>query len=174
IDNGIMKEPRFMVFVRDGVPPSEDILSCKGEWRCGNWPIGGINGRRFYPGESQKLTSSAPDETKPYTLAYKAGAGTSVHGWWGETSGDMSFDDESSLVFDSEPLKEAVEIIGLPKVNLTVSGDNPLYQWSVRLEDVWPDGKVSLVSGTLINPADRVSRLKQSPLVPGEKTNLAA
>ncbi len=52
--------------------------------------------------------------------------------------------------------------------------DAPLYQWSLRLEDVWPDGKVSLVSGALINPADRESRLKQSPLVPGEKTKLTA
>ena len=174
IDNGIMHEPRFMVFVRDAVPPSEDISTCPGQWRCGNWPIGGIKERRFYPGDGRKLVSSAPGETKPHTLVYKAGAGTGVHGWWGETSGDLSFDDESSLVFDSEPLKEAVEIIGLPKVNLTVSADAPLYQWSVRLEDVWPDGKVSLVSGTLINPADRESRLKQSPLVPGEKIRLSA
>ncbi|MFA6411390.1 MAG: CocE/NonD family hydrolase [Syntrophales bacterium] len=174
INNGIMKEPRFMVFMRDGVPPSEEITTTPGEWRCGNWPLGGIKERRFYPGESRKLTASAPGNAKPYTLAYKAGAGTGIHGWWGETSGDMSFDDESSMVFDSEPLKEAVEIMGLPKVNLTVSADAPLYQWSVRLEDVWPDGQVSLVSGTLINPADRNSRLKQNPLVTGEKTRLTA
>jgi putative CocE/NonD family hydrolase len=174
IDNGIMSEPRFMVFMRDSVPPSEDITTTPGEWRCGNWPVGGIKERRFYPGENRRLISSAPGKAKPYTLVYKAGAGSGVHGWWGETSGDMSFDDESSLVFDSEPLKESIEIMGLPKVNLTVSGDAPLYQWSVRLEDVWPDGKVSLVSGTLINPADRESRLKQSPLIPGEKTKLSA
>jgi uncharacterized protein len=172
IDNGIMDEPRFMVFMRDAVPPSEDIQTCPGEWRSGDWPIGGINGHRLYPGENQKLVSSPQSETEPYKIVYKAGAGTSIHGWWGETSGDMAFDDDSSLVFDSEPLKEAVEIIGLPKISLTVSADAPLYQWSVRLEDVWPDGKVSLVSGTLINPADRKSRLNQSPLVPGEKTKL--
>ncbi|HQN19377.1 MAG TPA: CocE/NonD family hydrolase C-terminal non-catalytic domain-containing protein, partial [Syntrophobacteraceae bacterium] len=172
--NGIMREPRFMVFVRDAVPPSEDIQTTPGEWRCGNWPIMGIKERRFYPGENRKLGPSAPGETKPYTLVYKAGAGTGIHGWWGETSGDMSLDDQSSLVFDSEPLKESVEIIGLPKVNLIVSADAPVYQWSVRLEDVWPDGKVSLVSGTLINPADRESRLMPSPLVPGEKTRLSA
>ncbi|MBA4393419.1 MAG: hypothetical protein C0407_07685 [Desulfobacca sp.] len=86
----------------------------------------------------------------------------------------MSFDDESSLVFDSAPLKESVEIMGLPKVNLIVSADAPLFHWSVRLEDVWPDGKVSLVSGTLINPADRESRLKQIPLVPNQRTKLSA
>jgi len=173
INNGIMKEPRFMVYMRDAVPPSEDITTTPGEWRCGNWPVEGIKERRFYPGESKKLISSAPGNGKSYTLVYKAGSGIGIHGWWGETSGDMSFDDESALVFDSEPLKESVEIMGLPKINLTVSADAPLYQWSVRLEDVRPDGTVSLISGTLINPADRESRLKQTPLVPGQKTKLS-
>jgi len=86
----------------------------------------------------------------------------------------MSSDDEGSLVFDSEPLNETVEIIGFPKVHLTVSADAPVYQWSVRLEDVWPNGEVSLVSGALINPADRVSRLKQTPLIPEEKADLSS
>lgn len=173
IDNGVMSEPRFTVFMRDAVPPSEELETTPGQWRCGDWPVSGIKGRRFYPGKEHQLTPSAPGKADPYTLAYKAGAGTSIHGWWGETSGDMAFDDESSLVFDSEPLTKAVEIMGLPKVNLAVSADAPLYHWSVRLEDVWPDGKVSLVSGTLINPADRKSRLEQIPLTPGEKTAIA-
>lgn len=174
IDNGIMEEPRFMAFVRDGARPSDKMTTTPGEWRCGAWPMGGIEGRRLYPGASHDLVSVAPGETGPHTLMYKAGGGTGVHGWWGETSGDMAFDDETSLVFDSEPLTESVEIIGFPKVNLVVSADAPKYQWSVRLEDVWPDGQVSLISGTLINPADRVSRLNPKPLVPGEKTKLSA
>jgi len=173
IDNGVMEEPRFMIFVRDPTPASEDIETCKGEWRRGNWPISGIKERRLFPAKEGKLLSSAPGEGAPCTLVYKAGSGTGVHGWWGETSGDMSSDDEGSLVFDSEPLKETVEIVGFPKVHLTVSADAPVYQWSVRLEDVWPDGEVSLVSGALINPADRVSRLKQTPLIPGEKADLS-
>jgi uncharacterized protein len=173
VDNGIMEEPRFMVFVRDACPPEEDIKTIPGEWRCGDWPVGGIKSRRFYPAESHELESTAPEEGKGQTLAYKAGAGMGVHGWWGETSGDMAGDDESSLVYDSAPLKETVEIIGLPGISLRVSADAPVYQWTVRLEDVWPDGKVSLVSGTLINPADRVSRLEQAPLVPGKPTKLS-
>ncbi len=174
VDNGIMKEPRFMVFVRDAVPPEEEIKTIPGEWRCGDWPIGGIQSRQFFPGESHSLGSTAPGGTEGDTLKYRAGAGTGIHGWWGETSGDMAFDDECSLVYDSEPLKESVEIIGLPRVSLNVSADAPLYQWSVRLEDVWPDGRVSLISGTLINPADRISRLEQTPLVPGKPAKLSA
>lgn len=173
IDNGIMDEPRFMVFVRDPCPPDEEMKKTPGEWRCGSWPVGGINNRRFYPGENQDLCNSAPSGAEKQTLEYKAGAGTGIHGWWGETSGDMSSDDEYSLVYDSEPLKETVEIIGSPQVSLKVSANAPHFFWSVRLEDVWPDGNVSLVSGTLINPADRVSRLSQKPLIPGEQVTLS-
>lgn len=173
-DNGIMDEPRFMVFLRDSVPPNEDLQTTPGQWRCGNWPLAGVKARRLHPAPGRKLAPPVPALGPPLTLAYKAGAGTGIHGWWGETSGDMAFDDESALVFDSEPLKEAVEIMGLPKVHLAVSADAPLYQWSVRLEDVWPNGTVSLVSGALINPADRDSRLAQKPLAPGERTKLSA
>jgi putative CocE/NonD family hydrolase len=174
VDNGVMEEPRFMVFVREPTPPSDDTKKCKGEWRAGNWPVGGIKPRLFYPVPDKKLAGSAPAaELKPVSLVYKAGSGGGVSGWWGETSGDMSFDDESAMVFDSPELEETVEIIGLPKVSLLVSADAPHFYWTVRLEDVWPNGKVSLVSGTLINPADRVSRLEQKPLVPGEKTKLS-
>lgn len=174
IQNGVMAEPRFMVFVRDACPPDEEIKTIPGEWRCGNWPVGGIENRRFYPGKGGELGGSPPEGAEGQTLAYKAGAGTGIHGWWGETSGDMAFDDESSLVYDSAPLTKPVEIIGLPAVSMIVSADAPLYQWSVRLEDVWPDGKVSLVSGTLINPSDRVSRLERTPLVPGKPAKLTA
>ncbi|MEQ8169654.1 MAG: CocE/NonD family hydrolase [Candidatus Eremiobacterota bacterium] len=172
-DNGIMDEPRFMVFVRDGCPPSCDIQKLPGEWRCGDWPVGGIEMQRFYPGEAHNLSGSAPDKPAKHTLAYKAGAGTEIHTWWGELSGDMAGDDKNSVVYDSEPLTKPVEIIGFPQVHLKIAADAPLYQWTVRLEDVWPDGQVSLVSGVLINPADRISRMEQKPLVPGEPAELS-
>src|SRR5690606_23013355 len=50
--------------------------------------------------------------------------------------------------------------------------DAPFYQWTVRLEDVAPDGKVSLVSGAIINPSQRFSRLQPGALTPGEPTTL--
>lgn len=173
IDNGIMDEPRFMVFVRDGYEPSTEIKTLPGEWRCGNWPIGGIEMQRLYPKASWKLSDSAPNRITGQTLAYHAGAGTEVPGWWGDLTDDMSSDDAYSLVYDSEPLAEPLEIIGFPEVHLNISADAPLYQWTVRLEDLSPEGKVSLVSGVLINPADRLSRLKRMPLAAGEPAELS-
>ena len=49
------------------------------------------------------------------------------------------------------------------------------YEFTVEREMLtMPDGKVSLVSGTLINPADRNSRLAQAPLTPGTPVKLTA
>lgn len=85
----------------------------------------------------------------------------------------MAADDAHSLVYDSAPLTEAVDIMGMPQVRLRVAADAPFYQWTVRLEDVAPDGKVSLVSGAAINPSQRFSRLAPEALIPGEPTTLA-
>jgi len=177
VDTGIMNEPRFMVFVRDGDPPltvadvPEGHVS-PGEWRCGDWPVKGIEMRRFYPDSNHYLIDSVPEKSVGNTLPYIAGSGIGIHTWWGEMTSDMAGDDEAGLVYDSAPLAEPVEIIGSPVVHLKVSADAPHYQWTVRLEDVWPDGKVSLVSGTLINPADRISRLERIPLIPNSPTDL--
>jgi len=62
--------------------------------------------------------------------------------------------------------------MGMPQVRLRVAADAPFYQWTVRLEDVAPDGKVSLVSGAIINPSQRFSRLEPAALIPGEPTTL--
>lgn len=173
IDNGIMAEPRFMVFMRDGNEPSTAIKTLPGEWRSGSWPISGIETQKMYPGPSQNLQDSAPDRGAGDVLAYHAGAGSSVPGWWGDLTDDMSSDDAYSLVYDSAPLTEPIEIIGFPEIYLNVSADAPLYHWTVRLEDLSPDGNVSLVSGVLINPADRISRLERTPLTPGEPAKLS-
>ena len=172
-DTGILDEPDFMVFMRDGYPPSSTLTEIPGEWRCGDWPVGGTEKQRFYPASEGRLMSHLPEETGRDTLVYSPGAGTTAGTWWGDLTEYMSGDDQYSLTYDSDPLSEPVEMIGMPQVNLSVSADAPLYQWAVRLEDVWPDGKVSLVSGVLINPADRVSRLDRQPLVPGKQTAIS-
>ena len=88
--------------------------------------------------------------------------------WWGEPTADMRPDDAGSLTFDSPPLDEGFAIVGSPRVRLRVSADAPLAHWAARLEDVFPDGRVSLVAGALLPGAQRNSRLDPAALVPGE------
>lgn len=173
-DNGILDEPRRMAFMRTGHPPATDLDTIPGYWRCDTqWPVDGSHIRRLYPQAGKQLGETVAQQTTD-SLRYLAGTGMAAGGWWGEQTGDMAADDVNSLVYDSAPLTEAVDIMGIPQVRLRVVADAPLYQWTVRLEDVAPDGKVSLVSGGIINPSQRESRLHPKALVPGEATTLNA
>ncbi|MGB6242086.1 MAG: CocE/NonD family hydrolase [Castellaniella sp.] len=174
IDNGILDEPRRMAFMRTGHAPATDLGTVPGYWRCDQqWPADGSTRQRLYPRAKQQLSAAPAARASTQTLRYRAGAGLAAGGWWGEQTGDMTADDAHSLVYDSAPLTEALEIMGMPQVRLRVAADAPFYQWTVRLEDVAPDGKVSLVSGAIINPSQRFSRLEPVALIPGEPTTLA-
>ena len=175
IENGVLDDPRRMAFMRTGHAPATDLKTVPGYWRCDpQWPLEGSSTQRFYPRAGQSLAKTPQAQEMAQVLHYRAGTGLAAGGWWGEQTGDMSADDAHSLVYDSAPLTEAMEIMGMPQLSLRVAADAPFYQWSVRLEDVAPDGKVSLVSGASINPAQRFSRLEPTALVPSEETSLAA
>jgi uncharacterized protein len=64
----------------------------------------------------------------------------------GEAPADQRLDDGFSLVFDTAPLAERVEILGAPVVSLTLSSDRPRAQVAVRLSEVAADGAATRVS----------------------------
>ena len=172
IDNDILEEPRWTVFMRTGHPPATDLPVVPGDWHCDKQGPNSSTPHRLYPQAQQQLGMTPATQESVQSLAYRAGAGMAAGGWWGEQTGDMAADDAHSLVYDSAPLTEAMDIMGMPKVLLRVAADAPFYQWSVRLEDVAPDGKVSLVSGAIINPSQRNSRLEPVALTPGVPVTL--
>ncbi|MBE0461802.1 MAG: CocE/NonD family hydrolase, partial [Candidatus Aminicenantes bacterium] len=166
-DTGIMDEPKFVVFVRDGHPPDAYLKMTPGYWRYEDWPIKRTLWKKFYPddgGRLQKSIGEANTERLQYVPSYGIAAGY----WWGEPTGDMRRVDAGSLVYDSEVLTDKMEIIGFPRIKLKVSADAKLAHWIARLEDVHPDGRVSLVTGALINGSQHRSRLNPEYLIPGQ------
>jgi predicted acyl esterase len=166
-DTGIMDEPRFAVFVRDSHLPDVRMQMTPGHWRYEEWPIRRTEWKTFYPGENHLLHVS-PGKSLVDRLKYVPSSGVAALYWWGDLTGDMRKEDADSLVYDSEMLEESLEIIGFPRVRLRVSADARLAHWVVRLEDVHPDGSVSLVTGGVLNGAQRHSRLFSEHLIPGE------
>jgi hypothetical protein len=124
-----------------------------------------VDGRRL----EQRADSAEPSVA---SLRYVPSYGIATGLWWGEPTGDMRPDDAGSLVFDSEIVEHALEIAGFPRVRLRVSADAPLAHWVARLEDVQPDGTVSLVTGKLLNGSQRNSRLEPEALEPGKVYDL--
>ena len=169
--NGVMDEPRFTVFVRGSVPASPDLATTPGEFRAGDWPFPGSAAVRYYPQGDHSLQTAVGPSAR-HALAYRPGTGTEVGNWWGEATGDMRGADAASLVYDSPAMEESRVLVGIPKVRLAVACDAPLAHWMVRLEDVHPDGSVSLVTGGLVNGAQRRSRTEPEALVPGQEVEL--
>jgi uncharacterized protein len=88
--------------------------------------------------------------------------------WWGDVAHDQRGTDAFSLVYDSAPLDDDLEILGFPRANLTVAANATRANWIARLSDVAPDGTVTQVTGAALNGAHRASARTPKALVPGE------
>ena len=80
-------------------------------------------------------------------LRYVPSAGVEAGHWWGELTVDQRGADAFSLVFDTPPLEDEMEILGFPVVVLNGGADAEPLHWFGRLCDVAPDGTVTLVTG---------------------------
>ena len=184
---GIDAEPRLAVFVRRWHPPGPRLEGdAPGEWRYEDgWPL--ARGRELVltPRDDHTLgpsveaarlgngVVSAP--AAAHTLRYVPTSGVEIGGpvmWWGDVAPDQRPSDAYSLVYDSAPLTDEVEILGLPHAVLRVGTDAPLARWFARLSDVAPDGTVTLVAGAGENGAHRESARDPKAIEPGKPFTL--
>ena len=175
VKNGIEDEPRFKVFVRAGNPPDPNMITTPGEWRYENWPINRTKWTAFYPSAGGVLLTDKNVATVD-ELKFQSGSGIEASGlrfWWGEPSENVAPSDKSALVYDSPVLNQSLEIIGCPEVALHTAADASLANWIVRLEDVQPDGNVTLVTGAAQCGAQRNSSSNPEALGPGTFYNLS-
>ncbi len=169
-DTGILEEPRFAVYVRRWHPPGPVLAEVPGAWRFEEgWPIERIRERTLHPQPNHTLAGGVPPRAV-HQLRCVPTAGVEAGGpvmWWGDAAHDQRPTDAFSLVYDSEPLEEELEILGFPRVRLQASADAPLAHWFARLSDVAPDGAVTQVAGAGQNGAHRESARQPKPLEPG-------
>jgi predicted acyl esterase len=173
-DTGILKEPRLAVYVREWHPPGPYLDTAPGRWRWEDgWPIARIRERVLYPRPDRSLEDAAGEGVD--RLRYVPTTGVEAGGpvmWWGDVAPDQRPTDAFSLVYDTAPLGEDVEILGLPKAMLRVAADAPHLDWYAKLNDVAPDGTVTLVAGAGMNGAHRASAREPRALEPGKPFEL--
>jgi uncharacterized protein len=170
-DTGIMKEPRLAVYVRNWHPPGPYLEEAPGHWRYEDgWPISRIRERVLHSRNDRSL-ADAPGAAAVDRLRYVPTTGVEAGGpvmWWGDVAPDQRPTDAFSLVYDTPPLEEDVEILGLPKAMLHAAADAPHVNWFARLNDVAPDGTVTQVAGAGQNGAHRVSAREPEAIEPGQ------
>ncbi|CAF4311086.1 unnamed protein product, partial [Rotaria magnacalcarata] len=79
-------------------------------------------------------------------LEYRPWIGFEAGTWLGGLTGDQRPFDKDSLIYDSEQIEQAIEIIGVVNVSLQISATVRLAHWIVRLEDVDLNGQVALIT----------------------------
>jgi hypothetical protein len=163
--NGIDEEPPIAVFVRRSTRPAPDLAEMRGEWRSeAHWPAERLAFQTW------RLGGEGVDR-----IAVRGDVGTAA---WISCAGkppwtlpdDQRDDDALSLTFDWEPLEGELEVLGYPRVRLTVSSPEPVAFVSAKLCDVFPDGTSALVSRGILNLAHRDGHDDPRPLEPGVPT----
>jgi uncharacterized protein len=166
-DTGVLKDPRVVIYQQHWHPPESQSQDIPGEWRAETWPPAGLTPMTWYLQPDHRLSSDELGSGRDQ-LRYIPSAGVEAGFWWGELLTDQRPTDAFSLTYDSPVLSEEVAILGLPRVSLQVAADARLADWFVRLSDVAPDGRVTLVTGAGINGAQRRSMATPEDLVPGK------
>lgn len=170
-DTGILDEPAFAVYVREGHPPDPGLGEVPGRWRWEEgWPIERIERQEWYATADHGLDRE-PAVAATHRMTYVPSMGLEGGGptmWWGSVTPDQRPMDDHSLVYETEPLQSPLEILGRPLAQLHVSAGAPRANWVVRLSDVAPDGSVTQVAGAAANGTHRISARAPEDIVPGE------
>jgi hypothetical protein len=172
IDTGVMDEPQYRVWMQDSAPPATHYQIRNGHWVAEpSWPSQHIQNQRLYL-DGKQLTEQSGDPKRisihtPQTMGARQGEWCG-HGLDPDLPADQREDDGCSVVFETEPLTEAVEILGAPVLTLQLSADQPNAFIVGRLNDVAPDGASTRVTYGVLNLTHRNSHEFPEPLVPGE------
>lgn len=172
IQNGVLDEPSLHVYMRKAYQPGPRTAAHPGFWTAiSNWPPAGYNEKLFYLQTDRKL-SGKPNKSDIHKLKYVPNTGIQAGIWWGDIMPDQRPADAYSLVYETEPFEEEINLLGMPKAKLNVSAPVPHANWFVRLCDVAPDGTVTLITGAGKNGTHRNSSEHPEPLIPDEPFEL--
>ncbi|MBT2677105.1 CocE/NonD family hydrolase [Streptomyces sp. ISL-14] len=181
VDNGVMDGSMLRTWMQDSVPPSTSYEERPGRW-VGEpeWPSPHIRPvthpltwhriepAQAAPGAGRAPAGDAMTVRSPLSVGQFGGKWASYN-----APPDLPYDqreeDGGSLVFDSEPLTERLEILGSPSVELDLSVSEPVAMVAARLSDVSPDGAATRVSYGLLNLTRRDSTQSPEPLEPGRR-----
>ena len=161
IANGAEDDPAYRVWMQASAPPDASTPHRPGHWvaeaalpsprvALRDWPLsaGGVLGGA---GGDIGATMHSPQH-----LGLMAGEFFPM-GLAAEMPGDQAEDDALSLCFTSDPLPEALSLLGAAEVRLRLTSDCPRAILIARLCDVGPDGSSTRIAHGILNLCHRDS-----------------
>ncbi|MGH3135351.1 MAG: CocE/NonD family hydrolase [Gaiellaceae bacterium] len=166
--NGIDVEPPIAVFARRSTRPAPDLAEMRGEWHSeSTWPAERLRAHVLRP-SGEGGADQIVVEGDVGIAAWISCAGKPP---WGLPD-DQREDDARSLVYEWDPLVDELEVLGHPRVRLTVTSPYPVAFLSARLCDVFRDGTSALVSRGVLNLTHRDGHTDPKPLEVGVPTSI--
>lgn len=167
-ETGIMEEPMLRVWMPQSSPPRSARHLSPGRWVCEPaWPPVELSTRVFRLA-SRRLLYHDSEERERIEIRSPLSTGSEGGAWcpFGAEGmpRDQRPDDERSVVFDTPPLTDAVEILGAPVVRLKLGSDRPVATLVARLEDVFPDGISARVTYGVSNLTHRLDHGSPKPM----------
>jgi uncharacterized protein len=152
-DTAVLDEPRFRVFVPQSSPPRMELEARPGRWvGLDAWPPGRLHEWALSDGRLGGAAVAVLDLEVASPQSTGAAAGAFCPMWGGpDLPGDQRSDDERTTCFDTEPLEDALEIMGAPVLELEISSTSPAPNLVARLCEVLPDGSSARISWMPIN-----------------------
>lgn len=174
IDNDTLDGPMIEAWVEDSMDPDVIRPISNGRWvGLENWPSKDVHPKTLSMTYS-KLQETPNSKSEKVDLCTLPNHGLFANEWMGagvegDTPGDQRMEDGSAMVFDSDVLGEAVELLGYPEFEVTLSSDKPVSMLYAQLSDVHPNGAVGRVSYGIINLTHLEGHDKVVPLTPGKE-----
>ena len=177
-DNGAMDGPQLAIWMQDSVKPATTYEVRPGRWVGERaWPSPRIRETRYPMARRRILAPDTDRDVLPAVPTMTVQSPLSVGQFAGKWCSynappDMPYDqreeDGGSLIFDTDPLPERLELLGQPVVELTLAANQPVAMVAVRLSDVAPDDAATRVSYGLLNLNHFSGSDDPQPLTPGE------
>ncbi|AZT83932.1 CocE/NonD family hydrolase [Marinobacter sp. NP-4(2019)] len=174
-ETGIRDEPMLRVWMLDSMAPSTSYHQRYGRWISeGVWPPKSRQERIYNFSPYRLVETNEDSEDVELTLQSPLSNGLFAGKWCSYSNTpdlphDQREEDGGALTFTSEPLEEALEILGAPIVDLELSASQPVAMIAVRLSDMRPDNKVTRISYGLLNLTHHISHASPEPLTPAQR-----
>ena len=170
--NGAENLPAYRTFLQDHDNPSSAYQSRAGKWIAeAVWPSANISDRLMHlcadglgdqPGEGVRAIAT------PQHVGLNAAYFCPGMRVGNELAGDQSEDDSLSVCFDSEPLEDAIEVLGRPEIEIAFRVNRPVAQMCFRLCEVNTEGVSRRVSYRPFNLTCHAGFETPASLTPGE------
>lgn len=175
IDNDALDCPQIQAWLEESMLPEVKHPVSEGRWvGLDSWPSKDVNDKvmSFTHG---KLMETANENKEEVVLQTPQNHGLLAGEWMGagvlgESPADQRVDDGMAMVFETDVLEEAIEILGYPRFEVELTSDKPKAMLFAQLSDVAPNGAVTRVSYGVMNLTHLEGHDKVVELVPGQKT----